>query len=449
MQNTAIAPHSAPIYSQQGTPTDAMLAALSRRIELIRQSANEVRAQDFETRWLSVLRTCAEWFSNVPLSQESYSEAGGAFRWTVEVAFYAMRLAGGQKFGTNLPSEVRRRVEPQYNYAVFVAAACSGLDEPYRHFRIVRADGEVWEPGIHGAIRAWLNGKAYRLSARETPLPVVRIRTGMLASNIVPPALLGGMDGTVMAECLAAINPDPRPIGLESLIHKVVREAIVTAADFDRKARHEAFTPSTTPIPDSEAVAAIGDAAAASKKPAPVKPPAVPATASASATAPTPSLRAPEPTIPAGAPASSLTSLATTGAKPSSASSRPGISTGKPVRRETSPAAQMDLPIEGQGNNQPSSDSKLTREAVLAVIPDANLILSEFFQAFHEDVASGKATAVWSEQGLVLKKSHLGRYGVTTEVLIENLRKRDLMTHNNATEIALTKAAGSLIWGDA
>src|ERR1700761_8704831 len=101
---------------------DALVTRHVKRVDLIRQCANEASPTEFERKWKVVLLHCGNWFSSMPLSADLYREPGGAFRCTVETAFYAMRLAGGQKFGTNLPSEKRRRIEPQYNYGVFIAA---------------------------------------------------------------------------------------------------------------------------------------------------------------------------------------------------------------------------------------------------------------------------------------------------------------------------------------
>ena len=102
-----------------------LLTTHQKRIELVRQCANESTEAEFERKWLSVLRRCASWFSSMPLTPELHREPGGAFRATIESTFYAMRLAGGQKFAADLTSDKRRRLEPQYNYAVFLAAACS------------------------------------------------------------------------------------------------------------------------------------------------------------------------------------------------------------------------------------------------------------------------------------------------------------------------------------
>jgi conjugal transfer pilus assembly protein TraI len=229
-----------------------------RRIELIAQCANESSRAEFDRKWMVLIRRCAEWFSSVPFGPDLYREPSGAFRWTVETAFYAMRLAGGLKFGTNLTSERRRRIEPQYNFGVFLAAICSGLDEPYRHFDVERAtDCQVWNPSVHGAVGPWLAGTSYCVARRATALPVERMRTGMLAHALVGTELLSGLDAEVQAEIFGAINPTQSPTGgVESLTHKVVRQAVATAAEFDRKAQRAVFEPVTFAVPSAIHVAA-------------------------------------------------------------------------------------------------------------------------------------------------------------------------------------------------
>src|ERR1700760_2626435 len=120
-----------------------LLNAPAKRIEHVRECADESTEAEFERKWLSVLRRCAAWFSSMPLTPELHAEPGGAFRATIEATFYAMRLAVWQKFAADLTSEKRRRLEPQYIYAVFLAAACSLLDEPCRHFEFVRASDKA------------------------------------------------------------------------------------------------------------------------------------------------------------------------------------------------------------------------------------------------------------------------------------------------------------------
>jgi conjugal transfer pilus assembly protein TraI len=271
-----------------------LIADHQRRVDLIEQCANEAGKTEFQRKWLAILQRCAGWFSSMPLNPEIYREPGGAFRCTVETAFYAMRLAGGQKFGTNLPSEKRRRIEPQYNYAVFLAAVCSRLDEPYRHFTIEReSDRAAWNPSVNGAVGPWLGSAPYRVARRAAPLPIERMRTGMLAQMLIGSELLTGLDAEVLSELFGAINPSTKSIEAESLLHKVIRQAVDTAVEFDRKAQRAVFKPVQFSVPSAVHVAAqlqpvaAAPAAATVSAAAPAStPPAPPAAASPAQAAP-------------------------------------------------------------------------------------------------------------------------------------------------------------------
>ncbi|HDR8919699.1 TPA: TraI domain-containing protein [Burkholderia vietnamiensis] len=401
---------------------DTLLERAARRIELLEQTANESTKAEFARKWLALAERCAEWFSSMPLSPELYREPGGAFRCTIETAFYAMRLAGGQKFGTNLPSEKRRRIEPQYNYGVFLAAICSRLDEPYRHFEIVRdADMQVWSPPVHGAVGPWLGASPYRVVRRAIPLPVERMRTGMLAQQLIGSELLAGLDVEVLAEVFGAINPNPSPMDVESLTHKVVRQAISTAAEFDRKAQRAVFEPVQFEVPSAIHVAAQLE---------PVQAPAPSAPQSAPTPTPTPT----QPPAPTPVPAEPA--LATSPeVRPDAASDRP-------------PAAPMNP---GAASSRPPTENRTTgsaepaQQAFEEVLKGAPRMIVELFRALRQDVQAGKAKVQWSNMGLVLPKRLVGSYGVASDTLIEHLRKRSLLLGNEPTEITIAPRAGELI----
>ncbi|RQV14873.1 type VI secretion protein [Burkholderia cenocepacia] len=430
-------------------PVDAaeLVSRNERRIELIAQCANESSRAEFDRKWMVLIRRCAEWFSSVPFGPDLYREPSGAFRWTVETAFYAMRLAGGLKFGTNLTSERRRRIEPQYNFGVFLAAICSGLDEPYRHFDVERAtDCQVWNPSVHGAVGPWLAGASYRMARRATALPVERMRTGMLAHALVGTELLSGLDAEVQAEIFGAINPTQSPTGgVESLTHKVVRQAVATAAEFDRKAQRAVFEPVTFAVPSAIHVAAELE---------PKVEPATPAAAPASAPAPAEHVTA----DPSAAAAVAGGSASTGPALPPSSDSE-----GATPRAVAPPAMQgspkgpderqmaLELPPPAAVN-----PAEIRREPIAApatpaadrfdeILKGAPRMISDFFAALQQDVAGGKAKVRWAEKGLVVPKRTIGGYGVASDTLIEHMRRRNLLLANDPTEVTLAPRIGELI----
>lgn len=447
----------------------ALTGQYERRIELIRQCANEARPAEFERKWLSVLTGAAHWFCSLPLGPEVYREPAGAFRCTIETTFYALRLAGGQKFGTNLTSEKRRRIEPQYNHAVFLAAVCSALDEPYRHFEVIRAgDGEYWNPAAHGALGPWLGGSRYDLRRRESALPVQRMRTGVLAQLLVGAELLGALDAEVLSDLFGAINPLRDPVGGETLLHKVVREAVAVAGDFDRKAQRAVVEPVKFSVPSATEVAAVLQPVAATPF-APVQgPPAVgveagkgsgmgtggavspPADGAKVAARPGGVARAED----AGALAGASIDSHESGARedtpastpaPAVASGAPADQLGLPFAAEEARAPAVDLL--GMRSGQPgvrasAADVPAPADDVLDGAPN---MIRDLFRALHEDVLAGKAKVVWSDIGLVIQKRLIGNYGVTSETLVDHLRKRGLLLGNAQGEITLAPRAGELI----
>jgi conjugal transfer pilus assembly protein TraI len=439
---------------------EKLLATHDKRIELVRQCANESVQAEFDRKWLAVLRRCAAWFSSMPLTPELHSEPGGAFRATVESTFYAMRLAGGQKFAADLTSEKRRRLEPQYNYAVFLAAACSSLDEPCRHFEFTRnSDRMQWSPAAHGAFGEWIGSGSYAIARRVTPLKSERMRTAMFAQMVVTPELLAGLDTAVLADLFGAINPEKAPQGFEALVHKVVRQALDVAVDFERKAQRGVFAPVKFDVPSAVHVALELQ---------PQATPAVPAT--------------PAPIAPSSAPASTGPETAGSGM---SASARVGQApvapTAAPVSESSSTGPQLSQSLldalersELQSAAAPtvvlatvSAAADATRGASVdpsklgagpktarTSISDQELndvlgpgaaMMREFFRALADDVAAGKAKVTWEEKGLTVQKRLIGAYGMTSETLVEQLRKRSLLLRVQGTEICMVERAGRLI----
>ncbi|MGU7775677.1 TraI domain-containing protein [Burkholderia sp. MR1-5-21] len=421
-----------------------LLGHHQRRIDLIEQCANEASKDEFRRKWYALMARCADWFSSAPLSPDLYREPGGAFRCTIETAFYAMRLAGGQKFGTNLPSEKRRRIEPQYNYGVFLAAICSRLDEPYRHFEFVRgSDHQTWNPPVHGPAGPWLGDGPYRVARRGAPLPIERMRTGMLAQVLIGSELLAGLDAEVLAEVFGAINPNLSPMDAESLTHKVVRQAVSTAAEFDRKAQRGVFAPVQFEVPSAIHVA--GELAPVQAQPKPV---AVDATGSGTAARPlAPDVEGEAPPTPQPA----ATAPAMNGGEPAAVAD-PTPDTGSDARLNARPHAPSAAPMNPRENPVPlptgspsPGKTEPPPQAFEEVLKGAPRMIVELFRALRQDVQMGKAKVQWGDMGLVLPKRLIGSYGVASDTLIEHLRRRSLLLGNDSTEITIAARAGELI----
>jgi len=405
-----------------------------------------------------VLRRCANWFSSMPLTPELHCEPGGAFRATIESTFYAMRLAGGQKFAADLTSDKRRRLEPQYNYAVFLAAACSLLDEPFRHFEMVRlSDRTKWNPAAHGAFGTWIGTGQFAVERRVTPLKNERMRTAMFAQTVISPELLCGFDTAVLDDLFNAINPERSPQGFEPLVHKVVRQAMDVAVDFERKAQRAVFAPVKYDVPSAVHVAlALEPQFVATPTPADFGSSANPGR-STEATASAPSATTSEPqSAVVGATAGSEQQASASAPKFSqslldalerSEAQAAGAAAAEPSTGPSAPAsrpAPVDpaaaRPARSNANRVGPSDEELTE-----LLGPGAAMLKEFFKALAGDVATGKAEVTWEEKGLAVKKRLVGGYGITSDTLVEQLKKRSLLMRAHGNDICIVERAGRLI----
>ncbi|QET04080.1 type VI secretion protein (plasmid) [Cupriavidus pauculus] len=390
-------------------PERELMFAHKPRIDLIRQYANESEATAFDAKWLAVLTACADWFGSMPLRPDEHAEPGGALRATVEAAYYAMRLSGAQKFGADQPSERRRLLEPQYLYALFLAAACSRLDEPCRHFQFFRdSDGQEWIPAAHGGFGVWLGDSTYQVRRREQSTPVERMRTALLAREILGAERLARFDPVVLSDLFGAINPDPRPAGVETLLHKVARQAVETVTQFEVKARRAAFSPDATPAPTAAALAAFGikDQAQVSSI-APAIDDGGTKTVVASAQLP----HAPAPTTEVAA-----------------------------IPHAEKPKASA-LPVDAV---RPTAKAVAADPFAEALAGTSNL-MRDFFRALSQDVAAGKTKVSWVENKLAISKRMIGNYGMASESLVENLRKFSLLYKVVGSDILLVDKVAGLI----
>ncbi|GJH14825.1 TraI domain-containing protein [Caballeronia sp. EK] len=447
---------------------EQLFATHQKRIELVRQCANESTEAEFARKWLSVLRRCAVWFSSMPLSPDLHCEPGGAFRATIESTFYAMRLAGGQKFAADLTSDKRRRLEPQYNFAVFLATACSLLDEPFRHFEFVRqSDQEKWNPAAHGAFGAWVGTGSYAVLRRATPLKNERMRSAMLGQTVITLDLLAGLDMVVHSDLFNAINPERSPQGFEALVHKVVRQAMDVAVDFERKAQRAVFAPVKFDVPSAVHVALALEPQIVSAEAPPASPQAFTSTPQAAASTQqgatttrqaAASPQGPDTTAAAGAGtqnsgvdvSSSDTQPVPTAAPQLSQPLRDALAAAaaQPASANMAPQrpAAVDPAAAGGQSRRSASASGPTDEDLNQVLGPGAAMLKEFFKALAGDVTSGKAKVVWEEKGLAVQKRLVGAYGMTSDTLVEQLKKRSLLLRAHGNDICIVEQAGKLIW---
>ena len=195
---------------------------------------------DFAKNYLPSIRGLAQWFNGLPLNLSIYDEPGGAFRCAIESCYFVMRQAKSTIFTSDLTSESRRLLEPEYKYAAFLAALTSWVDEPFRHFEVI-VDAREFNP-VDGIDLSTALGKRTEYSLRNRDvLPLSSRRTVAFASSLLKDPIKR-LSPTVQDALYNSINADRRPSANEVVLQRVVRKGLDQAEDLerrDKKLKHE------------------------------------------------------------------------------------------------------------------------------------------------------------------------------------------------------------------
>lgn len=319
------------------------------------------------------------------------------------------------------------------------------------------ADRMQWSPAAHGAFGDWIGNGSYSIARRETPLKGERMRTAMFAQMVVTPELLAGLDTVVLADLFGAINPEKTPQGFEALVHKVVRQALNVAVEFERKAQRGVFAPVKFDVPSAVHVALELQPQTARSAPAAAAPmassePVSTVTESADAGVPgskpvsresaSPALTPAHEVSPAGPQLSqslldALERSETQSAAPTVVADTVGATA------DANRAALVDPSKLGAATR--TTSSSISDQDLNDVLGPGAAMMREFFRALADDVAAGKAKVTWEEKGLTVQKRLIGAYGMTSDTLVEQLRKRSLLLRVQGTEICMVERAGRLI----
>ncbi|GJG97767.1 TraI domain-containing protein [Cupriavidus pauculus] len=442
--------------------TSELLATHANHIQQVAQFANEPDYQAFARKWLKVLEDCAHWFSSVPLQPDGHTEPGGAFRATIETVHTASRLASAYKFAADLPSERRRRLEPQYHYALFLAACCTWLDEPWRHFifRFYGSDAP-WSPMVHAGVGEWLGDTTFTVERRASPVPTDRLRAGLLARDILTPARMRTLDEEVAAALLGCLDPTPVPTGKATLLQKIIRKAMDMVTQREAMATRAVFQPGTLAVSGvsvacarlevaqgvtaNDAVDAADAADADTAKS--VQGSASPATSALPACTQPQGVRtndpqgskkgsheAPRGTVPDGsAPIETPLALPKASARKRPAAPAEPAAPKAPMAQDGGPADGSATPGEGS-----------LADRVRMLLPNADAA-QEFLVALLEDVAAGKAKYSLSGNHLTLSKRTMGGYGLSSEAVIGTLREAELVHDVVGQDVVLDARIASLL----
>lgn len=206
------------------------------KLELIQFSCEGEFVKDY----LPSIQALARWFNGLPLNPSIYDEPGGAFRCAIESCYFVMRQAKSTIFTSDLTSENRRLLEPQYKYAAFLSALTSWVDEPFRHFEI-SVNSKEFNP-VDGVDFSAALGDRNEFSLRNREVLSLSSRRTVAFASALLAEPIKRLSPIVQDALFNSINADRRPSANEIVLQRVVRKGLDQAEELerrDKKLKHE------------------------------------------------------------------------------------------------------------------------------------------------------------------------------------------------------------------
>lgn len=210
-------------------------------------------------KYAAPLRSIEAWVVNLPAAQSYYAEEGGAVAYALVTATNAARIASSSIFAPTAPNEQRASLQPQYEYAAFLAGLSCVLAFPSREVRVNAPGKPAWHC-LLGPLRSYLAvGDSYSVTwfprASASRVPSTSHGAWVSAIAISPFAQLYLSDQDVAREFVSAIMPDAQPTAGESLLVQIVRRACLkSVSDYKTALSESTVLPSRAPPPGRESV---------------------------------------------------------------------------------------------------------------------------------------------------------------------------------------------------
>lgn len=225
---------------------EELLASQSELIGRLRLAAG-CDDTTFDRLYGSVIRNVADAINLLPATESgTHNGAGGLFRLSLEIAFYAFQASEATIFAARAGVEQRRELEPRWRYATFLAGLCSELYRPITQMLVSTPEGKLW-PAYQVGLGDWLReqGTDHFLVRWVTAAPGTQRpgqgATSYLAHRIIPAASLQYLhEGSIeiaptLFDCIASVRAGQYEASPLQKIVTSVRDKVI--------ARDEALKP--------------------------------------------------------------------------------------------------------------------------------------------------------------------------------------------------------------
>ncbi|WP_256081004.1 MobH family relaxase [Massilia sp. YIM B04103] len=194
----------------------------------------------FAADLLEPVRAYLAFVNALPATPDGYfREAGGLARLGLETAFYALQATDAQIFAGRLTISNRRRLEPRWRRATFLAGLCCELHRALSQVQVHGDGGARWQPYAM-PLTCWLQQhKAARFRTQWVPAQETRALGLFALPMIVPPAMIGDLaaGNTVIVPHLLASVAGAAMYQEHNVMDRLVRHAAVLVINRNLRAQ--------------------------------------------------------------------------------------------------------------------------------------------------------------------------------------------------------------------
>ncbi len=225
----------------KGLPVVPPERLLETQKELLERIANTAIAtpEVYRDHYLSAIRRFASFAHLLPASQSHHHRgAGGLLRHAIEVGLWALQSADRVLLQTAISPSHRRKMEPRWQLAVFLAAMCHDAGKPVTDLTVTNKDRTTtWSP-ITEDLYLWANRnavEAYFLDWREG-----RNRQHTALSTLIGERIIGNaslawiaeVDTELVVWLMESLSCNPGP---NNMIYDLVVKSDQTSVERDLK----------------------------------------------------------------------------------------------------------------------------------------------------------------------------------------------------------------------
>lgn len=199
----------------------------------------------FERDMFCLIQRYAEFVHLLPATPNNYfNSPGGLLRMGLEVALFSLQGTDGHIFSGRSTITMRRRLEPRWRHATFIAGLCSELHRTLNRVIVTNDRGDVWPPYLMSLSKWLARNDVDRFFVKWLPNAPESRALGVFALPHVIPAdvmqHLASGNNVVVPHMLASLSGMPLYPD-RNILDDLVRRSVALVIDRNLRARADRY----------------------------------------------------------------------------------------------------------------------------------------------------------------------------------------------------------------